>query len=109
MTNAMNVPDDPVLNGAMGGFMSLFRQMVRPAEDLRLSAFELAQDIDAISSKEAPSHDEFNGAHARAAGHYVCVRYHRNQEPSHLSIYEARRYLAWLRAGHVGTHWDVED
>ncbi|MHB1780618.1 MAG: hypothetical protein ACYCPG_12855 [Acidithiobacillus sp.] len=99
----------PVLNGATGGFMSLFRQLVRPAADLRLSAFELAQDIDAISSKGAPSHEKFNGAHARAAGHYVCVRYHHNQEPSLLSIYEARRYLAWLRAGHVGTHWNVAD
>lgn len=89
--------------------MSLFRQLVRPAADLRLLAFELAQDIDALSSKGAPFHEGFNGAHARAAGHYVSVRYHRNQEPSQLSIYEARRYLAWLRAGHVGTHWDVED
>ncbi|WP_232821525.1 hypothetical protein [Acidithiobacillus ferrivorans] len=99
----------PVLNGATGGFMSLFRKLVRPAADLRLSAFELAQDIDAISSKGAPSLEEFNGAHARAAGHYVCVRYHHDQEPSLLSIHEARRYLAWLRAGHVGTHWNVAD
>ncbi|MEB8536206.1 hypothetical protein [Acidithiobacillus ferriphilus] len=89
--------------------MSIFRQLSKPAADLRLSAFELAQDIDALSSKGAPSHEEFNGAHARAAGHYVCVRYHHDQEPSLLSIYEARRYLAWLRAGHVGTHWNVTD
>jgi hypothetical protein len=98
-----------VLNGATGGFMSIFSQLAKPAADLRLSAFELAQDIDALSSKGAPSHEEFNGAHARAAGHYVCVRYHHDQEPSLLSIYEARRYLAWLRAGHVGTHWNVTD
>jgi hypothetical protein len=98
-----------VLNGATGGFMSIFRQLEKPTADLRLSAFELAQDIDALSSKGAPSHEEFNGAHARAAGHYVCVRYHHDQEPSLLSIYEARRYLAWLRAGHVGTHWNVTD
>ncbi len=89
--------------------MSLFRQLVKPSEDLRFLAFELAQDIDAVSSKESPHQEEFNGAHARAAGHYVSVRYHRNQEPSQLSIYEARRYLTWLRAGHVGAHWDVED
>ena len=89
--------------------MSFFRQLVKPAEDLRFLAFELAQDIDAISSKGATSHEAFNGAHARAAGHYVCVRYHHDQEPSFLSIYEARRYLAWLRAGHVGTHWNVTD
>ncbi|MBU2785325.1 MULTISPECIES: hypothetical protein [Acidithiobacillus] len=89
--------------------MSIFSQLAKPAADLRLSAFELAQDIDALSSKGAPSHEEFNGAHARAAGHYVCVRYHHDQEPSLLSIYEARRYLAWLRAGHVGTHWNVTD
>ena len=89
--------------------MSLFRKLVRPAADLRLSAFELALDIDAISSKETPSPEEFNGAHARAAGHYVCVRYHHDQEPSFLSIYEAPRYLAWLRAGHIGTHWNMAD
>ena len=89
--------------------MSIFSQLAKPAADLRLSAFELAQDIDALSSKGAPSHEEFNGAHARAAGHCVCVRYHHDQEPSLLSIYEARRYLAWLRAGHVGTHWNVTD
>ena len=89
--------------------MSIFRRLARPTADLRLSAFELAQDIDALSSKGTTSHEEFNGAHARAAGHYVCVRYHRDQEPSLLSVYEARRYLAWLRAGHVGTHWNVTD
>ena len=89
--------------------MSLFSSLARPAADLRLSAFELAQGIDALSSKGAPSPEEFNGAHARAAGHYVCVRYQHDQEPSFLSIYEARRYLAWLRAGHIGTHWNMAD
>ena len=89
--------------------MSFFRQLVRPTEDLRFLAFELAQDIDALSSKGGPSHEEFNGAHARAAGNYVCVRYHHDQEPSLLGINEARRYLEWLRAGHVGTHWNVAD
>jgi hypothetical protein len=89
--------------------MPIFRQLEKPEEGSKFAVFELAQAIDASLSNVAQSHDGFNGAHARAAGHYVCVRYHHSQEPSYLSIYEAHRYLEWIRAGHVGPHWDLRD
>ncbi len=55
--------------------MSFFRRLERLAEGgSGLAAFELAQAIDASLSKGASPHEGFNGAHARAAGHYVCVR-----------------------------------
>ena len=90
-------------------FMSIFRHLEKPEDGSKLAVFELAQAIDASLSKVAQSHNGFNGAHARAAGRYVCVRYHHSQEPSYLSIDEARRYLEWVSAGHAGPHWDLRD
>ena len=75
----------------------------------KIVVFELARAIDARVSKVGLLHNGFNGAYARAAGRYVCVRYHHSQEPSYLSIDEARRYLEWIRAGHVGPHWYLRD
>ncbi len=89
--------------------MSFFKRLERFEESSRFEVFELAQAINDRFSKGTPSHEGFSGAHARAAGHYVCVRYHHDQEPSYLSIHVARRYLAWIRVGHVGTHRYMED
>ncbi|MHB0887481.1 hypothetical protein [Acidithiobacillus sp.] len=100
---------DPACIDQGGVFMPLFRHLEKSEEGSKLAVFELAQAIDASLSRVAQSHDGFTGAHARAAGHHVCVRYHHSQEPSYLSIDEARRYLDWIRAGHVGPHWDVKD
>lgn len=44
-------------------------------------------------------------AGAHAAGRYVAVTYVSYQGTSHLTKSEAERYLAWLEAGNVGTHY----
>jgi len=89
--------------------MSPVRPLEKPEELPLLTNVDLAQAINTGLSgvRRAPS--GFKGAHARAAGHYyVSVRYHRNQEPFYLSREGARRYLAWIHAGHVGPHWVME-
>ncbi|PKY12170.1 hypothetical protein B1757_01660 [Acidithiobacillus marinus] len=75
----------------------------------KIVVFELAQALDARVSGKEMLDNGFKGAYARAAGCYVCVRYHHTQEPSYLSIDEARRYLEWIHAGHIGPHWYLRD
>jgi hypothetical protein len=90
-------------------FMSLYRPLEKSEEVSKIGVFEIARALDSGLPRAARSHEGFTGAHARAAGHYICVRYHLSQEPFYLNIDEARRYLEWIRAGHVGPHWDLQD
>ena len=47
-------------------------------------------------------------AFAVRSGRFVSVTYIAYQGPSHLTRQEAEKYLAWLDAGNVGTHYQVE-
>lgn len=85
--------------------MSLVRSLEASEVIPSLTNVDLAQAINASLSRVTRVSNGFRGAHARAAGHHVCVRYHRSQEPFYLSQEEAHRYLAWIRAGNAGPHW----
>jgi hypothetical protein len=50
----------------------------------------------------------YYGAGASVAGRYVSVQYIGYQGDTSLSKAEAERYLAWLDAGNVGRHWQME-
>lgn len=47
-------------------------------------------------------------ANAFVSGRYVSVMYISFQGPNQLTREEAEAYLAWLDAGNVGTHFDIQ-
>jgi hypothetical protein len=50
---------------------------------------------------------DYYGAKARGARHRVLVVYVVYQDSHYLSIEEALKYLVWLNAGNIGTHYEI--
>ena len=49
----------------------------------------------------------YRNANAVRLGRFVGVRYISYQGRHNITRQEAERYLSWLDAGHVGTHWQA--
>lgn len=81
---------------------------------LKMSLTELAARIDSylkrfeadpVLSKGPAGRTIYYEARAWQAGRYVAIIYVSYQSQTNLSREEAEAYLAWLDAGHVGTHF----
>lgn len=70
-----------------------------------LKRFEADKTINAVDPSRKMAIPPYHQAGAVASGRWVYVRYVSFQGNANLSRSDAERYLAWLDAGNVGTHY----
>jgi hypothetical protein len=75
--------------------------------DAHLKRFEQNKRINRLRKRGTLLLSTYFGAGALANGRYVSVRYVSYHGHTSLSKVEAEKYLAWLDAGNVGTHFSM--